>query len=367
VFGTGIIPKWVLEPLGMDMGFLRIFTVLRALRLARLARAVRLEPGFKELWMLIHGLTNSARPLLWTWVIAVMILYIFSVAATELIGRQSDFLEDPHIQELFGNPLRSMFTMFQLMTLDTWAFDIARPVMEKQFGLSVFFVLFIFVGVFVFWNLITAIIVENAMKVANEDSSQKAKDMEEQKKHELKALADLFLEIDKDGSGELSMDEFFDALHNKKVKQMLDLLDLKVTDMKDVWTILDDGDGVLTIKEFSNGLRRMKGEAKAKDIIDVIKKLRHTSLHHTELRAQVEQFGETLHGLETDIKRVTTDTGEVLGLFHEMYHRLQHYIDKCDREDRASAKQRQKVRDATLVAAVAEEEADADGAGAEAN
>mmetsp|Transcript_31846 Transcript_31846/g.94679 ORF Transcript_31846/g.94679 Transcript_31846/m.94679 type:complete len:565 (+) Transcript_31846:54-1748(+) len=351
VWVFGVLPKWVFGPAGMDVSFLRIFTVLRALRLARLAKAVRLEPGFRELWMLIHGLSNSARPLLWTWVIAILILYIFAVAATELIGRQSEFKDDEHIQELFGNPMRSMFTMFQLMTLDTWAYTIARPVMAKQFGMCLFFIAFIFLGVFVFWNLITAIIVENAMKVASEDAGQKAKDMDETKKRELKALADLFLEIDKDGSGELTVDEFFSALENPKVKRMIDLLDLKVSEMKDVWIILDDGDGLLTIKEFSNGLRRMKGEAKAKDIIDVIKKLRHTSLYHTELRSQVDSFGHTMRGLEEDINAVATDTSEALGLFHEIYHRLQHYIDRCEREDQAGAAERQRVIMANLVKA----------------
>eukprot|EP00439_Symbiodinium_sp_Y106_P004401 s4445_g1.t1 len=66
-----VIPKWVLAPLGIDAAFIRIFTVLRALRLARLARAVRLRPAFKELWILIHGLTTSFRPLAWTLLIAM--------------------------------------------------------------------------------------------------------------------------------------------------------------------------------------------------------------------------------------------------------------------------------------------------------
>jgi len=343
VFGTGVLLKWVMEPLGSDIGFLRIFTVLRALRLARLAKSVRLMPFFKELWILIQGLTNSARPLLWTFVIALIILYVFAVAATELIGRRQIFLDDDHTQERFGNLLRSMFTMFQLMTMDTWGFDIARPVMKKDGALGLFFVAFVGIAVFIFWNLITAIIVENAFTIAQSDSAHQAKEIEHQKKRDLKVLADLFLEIDKDGSGELTSEEFFGALHNKKVKQMLDLLELKVDELEDVWNTLDDGDGLLTIKEFTNGIRRMKGAAKAKDVIDTVKRLRHTVLGHAQLKSQVDQFGNTLSALEQDVRRIAYDTGEVVGLFQEMYHRLQVHIERTARNDRVLQKQREKA------------------------
>merc|ERR1712193_456901 len=98
------------------------------------------------------------------------------------------------------------------------------------------------------------------------------------------------MEIDLDGSGELSREEFFSSLKNKKVKQMLDIMEMKVVELEEVWEVLDDGDGLLTIKEFTDGIRRMKGEAKAKDIQDVIKRLRETTHRQKELRNSVEQF-----------------------------------------------------------------------------
>jgi len=349
VFGTGIIPKWILEPSGLDLGTLRILMVLRALRLVRIVRVVRLLPEFKELWMLIQGLVQSVRPLLWTSVIALMILYIFGIAATEFIGRQEVFQDDEYVQELFGNPMRSMLTLFQMMTLDAWGNSIARPVMEKDWWLCLFFAFFIMIAVFVFWNLITAVIVQNALSIANQDTQLKAKDLEAKKKQDLKVLADMFLEIDTDGSGELSTGEFFAALDNPKVRQMLELIGVKVEEMHEVWSALDDGDGFLTVKEFSSGLRRMKGNAKAKDIIDIIKKLRHTALHHTELQSQVQQFSASLGSLEHDVERIQQDTGEVLGLFQEMYHRLTAQIEEEKGEDRLYALQLAKKAEAEGV------------------
>jgi hypothetical protein len=269
-----------------------------------------------------------------------MILYVFAVAATELIGRHKDYEDDVVAQELFGNLMRSLFTMFQLMTLDTYCDTVVRPMMQKQPWLALFFIFFVMLAVFVFWNLITAIIVDTAFCIAKEDSAQLAKEAETDKRRDLKALTGLFLELDKDESGELSKDEFRLGLLNPKVKLQLDLLEMTTGDLEDVWNVLDDGDGLLTIKEFTNGLRRMKGEAKAKDIIDCCKRLRHAASGCHELKREVRDYNNILTSLESDVRRIAEDTGEVLGLLHEMYHRLDGYTEEESRKDRAREHQR---------------------------
>merc|ERR1712187_479652 len=107
-------------------------------------------------------------------------------------------------QEKVGDLMKSMFTLFQMMTMDSYCDDVIRPIMDKQSVLAIFFVFYIMLAVFVFWNLITAIIVDTAFNIDLEDSAQRAKDAESEKHRELKALSDLFLEIDKDASGELT-------------------------------------------------------------------------------------------------------------------------------------------------------------------
>merc|ERR1719440_1353061 len=106
------------------------------------------------------------------------------------------------------------------------------------------------------------------------------------------------MELDVDGSGELSREEFFTSLKNQRVVNLLRSMDMKGSELEETWEILDDGDGMLTIKEFTDGIRRMKGEAKAKDVADILKKLRHTDKRHTELRSQAKRYSDTLHALE---------------------------------------------------------------------
>eukprot|EP00933_Yihiella_yeosuensis_P009486 TRINITY_DN115402_c0_g1_i1.p1 TRINITY_DN115402_c0_g1~~TRINITY_DN115402_c0_g1_i1.p1 ORF type:complete len:339 (+),score=56.86 TRINITY_DN115402_c0_g1_i1:145-1017(+) len=260
------------------------------------------------------------------------------MAATELIGKREIFENEEYVQELFGNLLRSMFTMFQLMTMDTWADTIARPVLDLDFSMSLFFVAFIGIGVFVFWNLITAIIVENAFAIAQKDSSNQAREIEIAKKQELAALTELFLEIDTDGSGELTSAEFFGALKNKKVRQMLDVLEIQPSELEEVWDVLDDGDGLLTIKEFTSGMRRMRGNAKAKDMADTLKRLRTATATTAELKVQADQFAKQVDSLEVEIARIADDTARMLGLFHEMFHRLDTYSKKIGKENASRQK-----------------------------
>lgn len=109
-----------------------------------------------------------------------------------------------------------------------------------------------------------------------------------------------------------------------------------------MWNVLDDGDGELTIKEFTNGIRRMKGNAKSKDVIDCVKRLKVTHEQTKMLRQQSDRFCRSLKDLQDTASSIAKDTDEVVGLFTEMYHRLAARVEKGAKEDRQKAKRREK-------------------------
>jgi len=271
----------------------------------------------------------------------MMILFTFSVIATELFGRADEFSDNDEVQELFGDLLLSLFTMFQIMTLDTYFITVIRPIMATAPLSGFFFILFVMLGVFVFWNLITAVVVENAFKIAREDKENVAKDAEHEKRRELKVLSNIFLELDKDGSGDLTYDEFKSALSHPQVRQVLSLLDLTKQEMLDSWDIMDDGDNVLTIVEFTNGIRRMKGRAKSKDIQDVYKRLGQTGDIFHDVWAELEEYRLEMRLLEDKAAAVSEDTSEMLGLLREMFMRLTMHMDDTAEEDRRAAMRKQ--------------------------
>jgi Ca2+-binding EF-hand superfamily protein len=288
----------------------------------RLARAVRLFPAFKEMWLLVRGLLMSMMTLFWMMIIVICLIYGFAIIATEVIGKHDSFAGDEVAYELFGDLLKSMFTLFQLMTLDTWADLIARPIMATNPMLGLFFVFFVTVAVFVVMNLITAVIVENAFAIAKDDQEQAAKMMEKQKTRELKSLSELFQEIDIDGSGKLTKKEFMTALGNPRVSHKLLLLEMSQQDLIEAWELLDDGDGELDISEFAGGLRRMKGEAKAKDVLDTVRRTQTTFETMTTLQKQIKELETTVSDIQADAGDVSRDVRLAHGILAEIAARL---------------------------------------------
>jgi voltage-gated sodium channel len=75
----------------------------------------------------------------------------------------------------FGNMGLSAYTLFQVMTLEGWSQEIARPVMEVFPYAWVFFVLFILIATFIIFNLFIAVIVDSITATPEQDDKDRAK------------------------------------------------------------------------------------------------------------------------------------------------------------------------------------------------
>jgi voltage-gated sodium channel len=128
------------------------FAVLRALRVLRVMRLLTMVPSMRR----VVGALLAAIPGLGSIVLMLgVIYYVFAVIATNLFA--ADF------PDWFGHIGRSLYTLFQVMTLESWSMGISRPVMESFPYAWAFFVPFILVATFTMLNLFIAIIV-NAMQ-----------------------------------------------------------------------------------------------------------------------------------------------------------------------------------------------------------
>lgn len=128
------------------------FAVLRALRVLRVLRLLTMVPSMRR----VVGALLAAIPGLGSiGVMLLIIYYVFAVIATNLFGAT--------YPEWFGTLGHSFYTLFQIMTLESWSMGIARPVMDNFPYAWAFFVPFILVATFTMLNLFIAIIV-NAMQ-----------------------------------------------------------------------------------------------------------------------------------------------------------------------------------------------------------
>ena len=146
--------------------------VLRALRVLRVLRLLTVVPSMRR----VVGALLSAIPGLGSIAMVLALLfYVFAVIATKLFGQA--------FPDWFGTLGRSLYTLFQVMTLESWSMGIARPVME-QFPLAwAFFVPFILVATFTMLNLFIAVIV-SAMQTFNaEDAAVTVAAVDEARDH----------------------------------------------------------------------------------------------------------------------------------------------------------------------------------------
>jgi len=140
------------------------FSVLRALRVLRVLRLLTMVPSMRR----VVGALLEAIPGLGS--IGLMLLvfyYVFAVIATNLFGEA--------FPEWFGTLGNSFYTLFQIMTLESWSMGIVRPVMETYPLAWAFFVPFIMVATFTMLNLFIAIIV-SAMQNYSEAEHQETVD-----------------------------------------------------------------------------------------------------------------------------------------------------------------------------------------------
>jgi voltage-gated sodium channel len=95
-----------------------------------------------------------------------IIFYIGSVISTKLFGAS--------FPDWFGTLGQSAYSLFQIMTLESWSMGIVRPVMEVYPYAWVFFVPFIVVTTFAVVNLLVGLIVNSMQDAHHEDEHAEA-------------------------------------------------------------------------------------------------------------------------------------------------------------------------------------------------
>ncbi|AWB35923.1 ion transporter [Orrella marina] len=132
--------------------------VLRALRVLRVLRVLTIVPSMRRVVSALLGALPGLGAIV---MLLMLIYYVFAVIATDLFGEQ--------FPDWFGSLGESFYTLFQVMTLESWSMGISRPVMESFPYAWLFFVPFILIATFTILNLFIAIIVNAMQTFAEQD------------------------------------------------------------------------------------------------------------------------------------------------------------------------------------------------------
>ena len=145
------------------------WSILRSLRVLRVLRLLTVLPSLRKVVAaFLHALPGLGG------VITVMAIFFFTagVLSTNLFGQA--------FPDWFGTLWRSLFSLFQIMTLESWSMGIARPVMEVYPYAWIFFIPFIILATFTILNLFIGIIVSTMQELSTlPDPSLPKKDIVE--------------------------------------------------------------------------------------------------------------------------------------------------------------------------------------------
>ena len=157
-------------------------SVLRGLRVLRVLRLINKIESMRKV---VSGLLKSLPGLGSVFGLIILIFYVSSVIATNMF--RHDF------PDWFGTLSKSAFSLFQVMTLESWSEGIARPVMAVYPFAWIFFICFILIATFIIVNLFIAVIVDSIASENSKDDLQQPQSQDiaaelKSVREELKAL-----------------------------------------------------------------------------------------------------------------------------------------------------------------------------------
>merc|ERR1712194_964760 len=162
----------------------------------------------ERLNMLVQAFLHALHGVFWVGILMVIILYIFGVLAAKFFGQSKDLIaasnepgSEVDVSSWFGNVPRSMASLLQIITMDSWSSQISRPmgdVMPWAWAFTVFFLIAVGLG---FLNLLSAIFVDSLLEMNKTHSDEKRKQMQRQEEEAQQNLANLFTAIDTEDSG----------------------------------------------------------------------------------------------------------------------------------------------------------------------
>mgnify|MGYP003293080795 CR=1 FL=1 len=135
----------------------------RILRIIRVFRALKFVSGIRHLQVIVSAIGRSIPSIGWMTVLISIIYYILAVIGT--------FLFAESFPDWFGSIGRSMYTLFQVMTLESWSMGISRPIMEVYPYAWIYFVTFVVISSFVMLNFVVGIVVNSICEASSQNES----------------------------------------------------------------------------------------------------------------------------------------------------------------------------------------------------
>lgn len=262
--------------------------IVRMVRLLRLFRAARIIKMSKSLWKLVSGMRHCIGTMVAALTLMFIGLYVFACFGAELITKSYANDNDPQVVAMitkrFSSIPKIMLTCFQFITMDGTA-DIYVTLVQREPLLFIFFILLIASVTIMLMNLITALIVEDAITTAATDTEIKRHLVREKLQKVKPSFVKLFRGFDTTGTGTVHVQDIVDCM-NSGVTLPTAIEDLISPEhMIDFFDLLDqDHSGELNEIEFVDGMCSLALSEVPLETLQILHLLRSTHREVLNLR-----------------------------------------------------------------------------------
>lgn len=289
---VGIIDCWILNLINAADSNLRMVTLFRLARLVRLLRVAKLVRAFRTFYVTVMAFRDAVMSMVNILVLITVGLFLCAIFTTSTIGKSDDLrklqMGEADGDERFGSIPKSMYSLFELMTLEGWE-QVGRPLVREEPAMGIFLFLFIMVFTFGLLNMIVAMVVEktllNQRKMDEHLQAEKHSEIEQN----LLEMESSFDEADRKKAGYLDLETFEEQMKDESsmIYECLRKAGVPTDDPIALFYILDENhDGHLSYPELLGGCARIHA-ADSYGALALQAELRTVHRHVKKLRSDV--------------------------------------------------------------------------------
>jgi len=267
---------------------LRLFRLMKLVKLLRMVRLLRM---FKELRLILSSISGCLISMLWAGILIVGISYVFGIAIVqgcafhlEEFGDKLDATTAEGIDAFWSSTAQAVLSLSMSTTGGEDWIRVASPLRQVGGFFYALFLLYIAIFVFVVMNIINSIFLESILSHAERDHQLIIETQMEKKEEYVANLQIIFQDMDIDGDGEVTYDEFCNQLYCPRMQAFVASLEMEITDAKKFFEVLSDrGRRSVDIATFVVGCIKLRGPAKSVDLADLA--FANKRAHHEQLKA----------------------------------------------------------------------------------
>jgi len=248
---------------------------------------------------------STMGSLAWTLLLLVLLFYSFGVIICQTVTDHCRYAAtgadvpacEPDLLRFWSNIPDSMLTLFLSISGGLSWTDALEPLRKVSSIAVVCMIIFIVITVFAVLNVVTGVFCNTAIESASADKDIAIMKQMKKTEAQVNSLKEIFREIDLDSSDHISLQELKDALKTPKMKSFMNSLDISTQDVWTLFMVVDaDNSGEISLDEFVYGCMQLQGPAKGLQVARM-------SYENTVMRQEIRKIRDDLEALQgKDVK-----------------------------------------------------------------